>query len=189
MSISVHLYSLKIKKKWHFPACPPGELASTCPAHTPARAPTVLRTSPNCHSGAHRVLSHLVSTQADPKFQGPDRLDCTGFLGCPLQHPWPCSIPPGVALGVTQLSHWIRGHLTSARASLFQAWEPRGVPPPSSAWWGGGREWTYGCWRKQPYVGEGIGREFGMDMDTLLYLKWITNKDLLGDFGGERTHV
>ena len=27
--------------------------------------------------------------------------------------------------------------------------------------------------------GEGIVREFGMDMDTLLYLKWITNKDLL----------
>ena len=27
--------------------------------------------------------------------------------------------------------------------------------------------------------GEGIAREFGMDMDTLLYLKWITNKDLL----------
>ena len=27
--------------------------------------------------------------------------------------------------------------------------------------------------------GEGIVREFGMDMYTLLYLKWITNKDLL----------
>ena len=27
--------------------------------------------------------------------------------------------------------------------------------------------------------GEGTVREFGMDMDTLLYLKWITNKDLL----------
>ena len=26
---------------------------------------------------------------------------------------------------------------------------------------------------------EGIIREFGMDMDTLLYLKWITNKELL----------
>ena len=29
--------------------------------------------------------------------------------------------------------------------------------------------------------GEGGGsdnKEFGMDMDTLLYLKWITNKDL-----------
>ena len=26
--------------------------------------------------------------------------------------------------------------------------------------------------------GEGIVREFGMDMDTLLYLKWITSKDL-----------
>ena len=25
----------------------------------------------------------------------------------------------------------------------------------------------------------GIVREFGMDMYTLLYLKWITNKDLL----------
>ena len=27
--------------------------------------------------------------------------------------------------------------------------------------------------------GEGIVREFGMGMDTLLYLKWKTNKDLL----------
>ena len=28
-------------------------------------------------------------------------------------------------------------------------------------------------------VGEGIVREFGMNMYTLLYLKWITNKDPL----------
>ena len=28
-------------------------------------------------------------------------------------------------------------------------------------------------------VGEGIVRELGMDVYTLLYLKWITNKDLL----------
>ena len=27
-------------------------------------------------------------------------------------------------------------------------------------------------------MGEGIVREFGMDMYTLLYLKWVTNKDL-----------
>ena len=32
---------------------------------------------------------------------------------------------------------------------------------------------TYGCWR------EGIVREFGMVMHTLLYSKWITNKNLL----------
>ena len=32
----------------------------------------------------------------------------------------------------------------------------------------GGEEWK-----------EGLVREFGMDMYTLLYLKWITNKDLL----------
>ena len=38
------------------------------------------------------------------------------------------------------------------------------------------REWTYGWGRR---LGEGIVREFGMDMYTLLYLKWITNKDLL----------
>ena len=30
---------------------------------------------------------------------------------------------------------------------------------------------------------EGIAREFGMDMYTLLYLKWITNKDLLDSTG------
>ena len=53
--------------------------------------------------------------------------------------------------------------------------------------------------------GEGIVREFGINMYTLLYLKWITNKDLLystgksvqcyvaawmgGEFGGEWIHV
>ena len=30
---------------------------------------------------------------------------------------------------------------------------------------------------------EGLVREFGMDMYTLLYLKWITNKDLLPSTG------
>ena len=30
---------------------------------------------------------------------------------------------------------------------------------------------------------EGIVREFGMDMYKLLYLKWITNKDLLYSTG------
>ena len=56
----------------------------------------------------------------------------------------------------------------------------------------------YGYWGKG---GEGIVREFGMDMYTRLYLKWVTNKDLLystgnpaqcymaawmgGEFGGE----
>ena len=35
-------------------------------------------------------------------------------------------------------------------------------------------------WRMRLWLlGEGIVREFGMDMYTLLYLKWITNKDLL----------
>ena len=49
--------------------------------------------------------------------------------------------------------------------------------------------------------GKNGGREFGIDMSTLLYLKWVTNKDLLystgnsaqcyvavwmgGEFGGE----
>ena len=53
--------------------------------------------------------------------------------------------------------------------------------------------------------GGGIVREFGMDVYTLLYLKWITNKDVLysawnsaqchvaawmgGEFGGEWIHV
>ena len=52
---------------------------------------------------------------------------------------------------------------------------------------------------------EGIVREFGLDMYTLLYLKWITNKDLLNstwnsaqccmaawmgrEFGGENGHL
>ena len=31
--------------------------------------------------------------------------------------------------------------------------------------------------------GEGIVREFGMNMYALLYLKWITNKDLLFSTG------
>ena len=53
-------------------------------------------------------------------------------------------------------------------------------------------------------MGEGIVREFGMDMDTLLCLTWRTSKDLLsstgnsaqchvaawmpGEFGGEWIH-
>ena len=32
-------------------------------------------------------------------------------------------------------------------------------------------------------MGEGIVREFGMGMYTLLYLKWKTNKDLLYSTG------
>ena len=32
-------------------------------------------------------------------------------------------------------------------------------------------------------MGEGIVREFGMNMYPLLYLKWITNKDLLYSTG------
>ena len=39
------------------------------------------------------------------------------------------------------------------------------------------RELTYGYW------GEGIVREFGIDMYTVLYLKWIANKDLLYSTG------
>ena len=54
-------------------------------------------------------------------------------------------------------------------------------------------------------LGNGIVREFGRDMHTLLYLKWITNQDHLcstgnsaecymaawmgGEFGGEWIHV
>ena len=32
-------------------------------------------------------------------------------------------------------------------------------------------------------MGEGVVRESGMDMDTLLYFKWITSKDLLFSTG------
>ena len=55
------------------------------------------------------------------------------------------------------------------------------------------------------FIMKGIGREFGINMYTLLYLKWRTSKDLLystgnsaqcslpawmgGDFGGEWIHV
>ena len=35
--------------------------------------------------------------------------------------------------------------------------------------------WLLGVGRME----EGIGREFGMDMYTLLYLKWKTSRDLL----------
>ena len=38
-------------------------------------------------------------------------------------------------------------------------------------------EWIYSC--QGEGWGEGIVREFGRDMCTLLYLKWINNKDLL----------
>ena len=62
------------------------------------------------------------------------------------------------------------------------------------------RERTYGY-----QGGRVVGREIGTDMYTLLYLKWITSKDLLystgnstqcnaagwmgGEFGGEWIHV
>ena len=45
------------------------------------------------------------------------------------------------------------------------------------------REGIYGCW------GEAMVREFGMDMYTLLYLKWITNKDLLYGMWSSRLSV
>ena len=69
------------------------------------------------------------------------------------------------------------------------------------------REQTYGCQgrsRREGMMEEG-DTEFGMDMYTLLYLKWIINKNLLystwssaqyyvvvwmgGKFGGEWIHV
>ena len=40
------------------------------------------------------------------------------------------------------------------------------------------REWTYGG-----KEGRGIVRDFGTDMYTLLYLKWITSKDLIYSTG------
>ena len=59
--------------------------------------------------------------------------------------------------------------------------------------------------REQTYGSHGNDREFGMDVYTLLYLKWITSKVLLystgdsaqcyvaawmeGKFGGEWIHV
>ena len=43
------------------------------------------------------------------------------------------------------------------------------------------RKQTYG--RQEEGWEEGIVREFGMDTHTLLYLKWITNKDLLYSTG------
>ena len=39
-------------------------------------------------------------------------------------------------------------------------------------------EQTYGFWGVG-CIGEGIVREFRMDIYTLLCLKWVTNKDLL----------
>ena len=58
---------------------------------------------------------------------------------------------------------------------------------------------------REERCGEGIVKKFGIDMHTLLYLKWITDKDLLnstwnsaqcyvatwmgGGFGGEWIHV
>ena len=38
-------------------------------------------------------------------------------------------------------------------------------------------QWTYGCFGQG--WGAGIVREFGMDMSTLLCLKWVTNKGIL----------
>ena len=65
------------------------------------------------------------------------------------------------------------------------------------------RERTYSC--RGTDWGKGLVREFGMDMYTLLYFKWVINKDLLcstgnsaecymvawmrGELGGEWIHV
>ena len=65
------------------------------------------------------------------------------------------------------------------------------------------REQTYGCLGEG--WGKGIIKEFGMKMHTLLYFKWITNKDLWfsagntaqcyvaawmrGEFGGQWIHI
>ena len=39
-------------------------------------------------------------------------------------------------------------------------------------------------------MGEGLAREFGMDVDTLLYLTWRTSKDLLSSTGNSaQCHV
>ena len=38
-------------------------------------------------------------------------------------------------------------------------------------------------WLPRERLGEGRVREFGMDMYTVLYLKWITDKDLLYSTG------
>ena len=43
------------------------------------------------------------------------------------------------------------------------------------------REQIYGC--QEEGSGEGIVREFGIDMYTLLYLKWIANKELVYNTG------
>ena len=57
--------------------------------------------------------------------------------------------------------------------------------------------WLWGRWGKNEE--EGIVQEFGMDMHTLLYLKWITETGnsaqsyvavwMGGEFGGKWIHV
>ena len=42
------------------------------------------------------------------------------------------------------------------------------------------KEWIYGCWGGGKDEGKG---KFGIDMYTLLYLKWINKKDLLHSTG------
>ena len=37
-------------------------------------------------------------------------------------------------------------------------------------------------------MGKGVVRDFGMDVYTLLYLKWVTNKDLLDSTGNSAQH-
>ena len=71
------------------------------------------------------------------------------------------------------------------------------------------REWIYGCqgegWGDGIFREKGMVKDLGVDMYTLLYLKWVTNKELLystgnsaqcyvaawmgGEFGGEWIYV
>ena len=49
------------------------------------------------------------------------------------------------------------------------------------------REWIYGCqgegWGDGIFREKGMVKDLGVDMYTLLYLKWVTKKDLLCSTG------
>ena len=90
-------------------------------------------------------------------------------------------------LGCSLMSHWVK---SVRRRRRNTSWHPLYVESKKK-WYNWSYrvethrlgEWTGGCWGWGERMGEGIVREFGINMYTLLYMKWRTHKDLLSGIG------
>ncbi|MCH3790134.1 hypothetical protein LZB42_09115, partial [Campylobacter jejuni] len=83
---------------------------------------------------------------------------------------------------ISLVGQWLRWLCFGCRGSRFNPW--LGNEEPTFAWHGKKKKDE----RKKEYtlLGEGIVKEFGIDMVLsicMLFLKWMTNKDLLYSMG------